>query len=56
MRCLAAGAADFWVRPLRSNEVRVLWSRLFGQQKPAAPAAKDDSASGSGNSTDAAAT
>lgn len=29
--CLASGAADYWVKPLRPNEVRVLWTRLWRQ-------------------------
>lgn len=31
LQCLASGAADFWVKPLRLNEVRVLWTRLWHQ-------------------------
>ena len=31
MQCLASGAADYWVKPLRLNEVRVLWTRLWRQ-------------------------
>lgn len=29
MRCLSQGAADFWIKPLRSNEVRNLWTRVW---------------------------
>lgn len=27
-KCLSSGAADYWVRPLRASEARVLWTRL----------------------------
>lgn len=31
-KCLSSGAADYWVRPLRASEARVLWTRLWRQQ------------------------
>ena len=57
LKCLSSGAADYWVRPLRPNEVRVLWTRVWRAFLLQAPTQQqtggDDS--GSGNSTDAAA-
>jgi DNA-binding response OmpR family regulator len=29
VRCLSQGAADYWIKPLRSNEVRNLWTRVW---------------------------
>ncbi len=29
VKCLALGAIDFLIKPLRSNELRQLWTRLF---------------------------
>lgn len=31
-KCLSSGAAEYWVRPLRASEARVLWTRLWRQQ------------------------
>lgn len=38
LKCLTSGAADYWVRPLRPNEVRVLWTRLWRQEVGPHPA------------------
>lgn len=32
LKCLSSGAVDFWVRPLRPNEVHMLWTRVWRQQ------------------------
>ncbi|KAI3436539.1 hypothetical protein D9Q98_005956 [Chlorella vulgaris] len=53
LKCLSSGAADYWVRPLRTNEVEMLWTRVWRPQAAAQQPAADDS--GSGNSSDAAA-
>lgn len=54
LKCLSSGAADYWVRPIRPNEIRMLWTRVWrGNQPPGQLPASDDS--NSGNSTDAAA-
>jgi len=39
-RCLSLGAVDYWIKPLRSNEIRNLWTRVWWRQGGAA-AAKD---------------
>jgi hypothetical protein len=32
LKCLSSGAADYWVRPLRTNEVEMLWTRVWRPQ------------------------
>ena len=40
---MSLGAVDFWIKPLRSNEVRNLWTRVWQRKGfPSAPAIKDD--------------
>jgi hypothetical protein len=29
LKCLSSGAADYWVRPIRPNEIRMLWTRVW---------------------------
>lgn len=28
-QCLSLGASDYWIKPLRSNEIRNLWTRVW---------------------------
>lgn len=50
-RCLAAGAADYLLKPLRANELKTLWTRLrragAGGGDAAAPGPADGSRQGS---------
>jgi hypothetical protein len=40
LKCLSSGAADYWVRPIRPNEIRMLWTRVWrGSQVRLAAAA-----------------
>jgi PleD family two-component response regulator len=29
LKCLSSGAADYWVRPIRPNQIRMLWTRVW---------------------------
>ena len=29
LKCLSLGASDYWLKPLRANEVRNLWTRVW---------------------------
>jgi len=39
LQCMSLGAVDFWITPLRSNEVRNLWTRVW--QRKGFPTATD---------------
>ena len=38
--CLSLGAIDYWIKPLRSNEIRNLWTRVWWSRGGAERAAK----------------
>lgn len=56
VRCLAQGAADYWIKPLRSNEVRNLWTRVWwrksGPDAPTLPPNADGVGESSGDASD----
>lgn len=29
LKCLSLGASDYWIKPLRVNEIRNLWTRVW---------------------------
>ena len=37
LQCMSLGAADFWITPLRSNEVKTLWTRVWQRKGGPAP-------------------
>lgn len=49
-RCLSLGAADYWVKPLRANEVRNLWTRLWHPTAEPSPRSPHDVALGESSS------
>lgn len=37
LQCLSAGASDYWLKPLRANEVRNLWTRVWWRKVGGGP-------------------
>lgn len=36
LKCLSLGASDYWIKPLRANEIRNLWTRVWWRKASAA--------------------
>ena len=53
IRCLQLGAEDFWVKPLRLNEVRNLWTRVWWRKGSAPGTAPGGDPAALGSSDDA---